>query len=376
MRIYWRNTLTVIFLLFGVPAFANDSSYIKFTFDSSLNVAKFHVTIYDGINEHKIAPQNTPSWNGALYSPFGFIMIEYRTSDTSSIITKVFFKKGRSEVSLASSPIMGQLYALDEKSSVNVIPYNTLGGAKYDAFKQEKENILLSFYYNNRNSFGKDTALVNKAFVLSDSLTAKKLAFINQSPDLYISFWIFISESFKSAFPSAEKLLELYNTKFPDNFKKSKAGEYVASTLRNKIAITSNGLFPDFSVTDINNNSIQLSKLRGRYVLIQFWASWCIPCIEEIPYLKKINDRYNDSTLTIISFSIDQNAFAFKKAIEKHAMDWPQVYGDTRLYNSMAYLPIPQLYLIDPEGHTIYNSINLIDTDQTLLKKLISDRLK
>ncbi|WP_346318547.1 TlpA disulfide reductase family protein [Chitinophaga sp. YIM B06452] len=376
MRTYFGNTLAVILLLFGIPALANDSSYIRFIFDSSLTAAKFQVTIYDGINEHKIDLQNTQSWNGELFSPFGFIILGYKNSDTSSVITKVFFKKGRSEVSLASSSIPGQFYALDEKSSVNVIPYNDMGGAKYDAFKKEKEDVLLNFYYNNRSSFGKDPALVNKAFTLSDSLTAKKLEFINQFPDLYISFWVFISEMFRVTPPGPEKLLELYDTKFPVKFKSSKAGRYVESTLRNKVAIASNGLFPDFSVSDINNNRIESSKLRGRYVLIQFWASWCIPCIKEIPDLKKMNDRYNDSTLTIISFSIDKDASAFRKAVEKHAMNWPQVYGDTRLYNSLAYLPIPQLYLIDPEGHTIYNSTGIVDTDLTLLKKLVSDRLK
>ena len=375
MRIYFGSTLTAI-LLFCAPAFAIDSSYIKFNFDSSLNAGKFHVTIYDGINEHKIEPQNTPSWHGELFAPFGLIMIGYRNSDTSSVITKVFFKKGRSEVSLAASPVADQFYSLDEKASVNVFPYNDMGGAQYDAFKKEKDDILLNFYYNNRSQFGKDTNLVNKAFMLSDSLTAKKLEFIGQSPNLYISFWIFITEMFKAKSPDPEKLLELYNTKFPENFKRSKAGAYIVSNLRNKITIFSNGPFPDFSVSDINNHKIESSKLRGRYVLIQFWASWCIPCIEELPDLKKLNDRYNDSTLTIISFSIDKNESAFRKAIEKHAMDWPQVYGDTRLYNSLAHVPIPQLYLLDPEGRTIYNSVNILDADLTLLKKLISERLK
>lgn len=376
MRVYFGSLLVITSLLFCIPAFANDSSHIKFIFDRSLPVARFHITIYDGINEHKIEPQNTPSWNGELFAPFGFVMIGYKNSDTSSIVTKVFFKKGRSKVSLASSPVPGQFYSIDERSSVNVVSYNALGGAEYESFKKEKEDILLNFYYNNRSNLGKEPALVNKAFALSDSLTAKKLEFINRSPDLYISFWVFISEMFRVNSPGAEKLLELYSTKFPDNFKRSKAGEYVANTLRNKITIASNGPFPDFSVSDINNNKIESSKLRGRYVLIQFWASWCIPCIEEIPDLKKINDRYNDSTLTIISFSIDKNEPAFRKAIEKHAMDWPQVFGDTRLYNSLAHVPIPQLYLIDPQGRTIYNSVNIFDADLTLLKKLISERLK
>jgi thiol-disulfide isomerase/thioredoxin len=372
MKIY---ILTIILSLPGVSTFANDSSYVKFILDNSLPVDKFHITVNDGINEHKIDPQNKPYWHGALFAPFGYVLIGYKNSDTSSVITKVFFKKGKSEISLVVSSIPDRYYMLDEKASVNIVPYKQLGGAAYDSFIKKSEDSLLAFYHKHKNSFGRDPELVERAFVLSDSLVARKIAFIRQHPDLYISFWLFTTEIVRTKLLSPEKLMELYDTKLPDNFKRTRAGEHAAVLVRNKIAVTSKGHFPDFSFVDINDNRFESSKLRGRYVLVQFWASWCAPCIEEIPHLKEINDRYADSTLTLISISIDKDASAFRNAIGKYAMNWPQVFGDIRLYEALAYMGIPQLYLIDPEGRTIYNRLNIADNDLVLLKKMIRERI-
>ncbi|WP_343306180.1 TlpA disulfide reductase family protein [Chitinophaga niabensis] len=372
----FRKLLSIIFLLVSVSTFANDSSYVKFNFVDSLSTGKFGITIYDGIQEHRINPQNIRAWHGELFAPYGLIVIAYEATDTNFIVRKAFFEKGSSEVFLIASPIAGQHYSIDERSSINIIPYSKMGGAAYDAFTKEKIDAFNTFYHKNKNSLGRDTLLVKRAFALADSVRLKKMEFIRQFPELYISFFAFATEGFAKANDlSPKELMEFYNTVLPDKFKKSKAGDHLAGIIRNKIALTSKNNFPDFSVVDMNGNKIELSKLRGNYVLIQFWASWCIPCIAEVPDLKKINDKYGSSAFKLISFSIDKSLSSCRKAIEKNGMNWAQVMGDDRLYNSLGYVSIPQLYLIDKTGRTIYNSKTINDTDLTLLKKLLSEHL-
>ncbi|HEU5165984.1 MAG TPA: TlpA disulfide reductase family protein, partial [Chitinophagaceae bacterium] len=134
--------------------------------------------------------------------------------------------------------------------------------------------------------------------------------------------------------------------------------------------------FPDFSTLDINNNRIELSKLKGKYVLIQVWASWCVPCIQEVPDLKIIYDKYKNSDFALISFSIDKDSSAFKKSLVKYSMNWTQVLGDANLCSLLGTIMVPQLYLIDKNGLTIYNGTNTKDLNLMLLKKVLSERLQ
>jgi hypothetical protein len=97
MKFYPGNILVLLFLLIGLSASANDTAYVKFTFAAPLNSKVFFIILQDGINEYKIDPQNTQSWRGELFSPFGYILTGYHNSDTTAIIRKAFFKKGNPE---------------------------------------------------------------------------------------------------------------------------------------------------------------------------------------------------------------------------------------------------------------------------------------
>lgn len=119
-----------------------------------------------------------------------------------------------------------------------------------------------------------------------------------------MAFWLFESHIVHTETVKPDTLMNLYNTILTDRYKNSKAGAFIASLIKNKIAITSNGNFPDFSVSDIRGNKVESSKLRDKLVLIQFWASWCRPCLEELPVLKELNEEYKDQDFKLISFSI------------------------------------------------------------------------
>jgi peroxiredoxin len=112
---------------------------------------------------------------------------------------------------------------------------------------------------------------------------------------------------------------------------------------------------PDFTATDLNGQEITLSELRGEYVLLEFWATWCGPCIPEIPYLKEMDEMYGESGLRIVGISIDRDEKTLREFISEREMGWPQIYvedswsgGINRLYNVSG---IPRMYLIDPEGY-------------------------
>ncbi|MFC3198625.1 redoxin domain-containing protein [Parapedobacter deserti] len=136
---------------------------------------------------------------------------------------------------------------------------------------------------------------------------------------------------------------------------------------------------PDFTQPDVNGNPVHLSDYRGRYVLIDFWASWCAPCRAENPNLVKAYQAYKDKGLEVLGISLDSKSGrdAWLAAIEKDGLPWVNVSDLNGWSNAVAVLygvrGVPQNYLIDPEGKIVAS--NLRDERlHTVLAEVFSNR--
>lgn len=120
---------------------------------------------------------------------------------------------------------------------------------------------------------------------------------------------------------------------------------------------------------------------KGKVVLIDFWASWCGPCIKVMPTIVKLYDRYRDSGFEIVGLSLDENEAAWKGAIKRLGMEWPQYIDDgggwkggaAREYNITR---IPQTYLLDKEGKIAGHDLSgvaLIEKIEELLKQKVEE---
>lgn len=108
---------------------------------------------------------------------------------------------------------------------------------------------------------------------------------------------------------------------------------------------------PDFEIKSLDGKLVKLSSLRGQYVLIDFWASWCGPCRKEIPNLMKVYNEFKDKGLKLIGVSIDDDEAKWKKAVLEEKLNYLQLRDSEKqtmkLYN---YNGIPFIVLISPEG--------------------------
>ena len=109
---------------------------------------------------------------------------------------------------------------------------------------------------------------------------------------------------------------------------------------------------PDFSVTDNEGKSIPLAELckDKKYILIDFWASWCNPCRKEIPNLKNLYAKYADKGFQIISISIDKKKADWEKALKEEQLPWPNYLDNGDIAATYKVKMIPTMYLIDTTG--------------------------
>ena len=116
----------------------------------------------------------------------------------------------------------------------------------------------------------------------------------------------------------------------------------------------------DFTLPTPAGDNLRLSSLRGQYILVDFWASWCMPCRAEIPHLKELYARYHAMGLEIVSISIDAHPEAWKRAMGQEQMPWKQLmdtYSGTGDYSDVAggygVKYIPYTVLLDKEEKVI-----------------------
>ena len=124
---------------------------------------------------------------------------------------------------------------------------------------------------------------------------------------------------------------------------------------------------PDFTLHDPDGQPVSLSQFKGKVVLLDFWASWCGPCIGDLGLLRQIKEKVAAQPVVFLNVSLDANEAAWKQAIAKHEIKGVHVRSEqvAQAYNVSG---IPRYYLVDPQGVIVENRLRLFDIDEVVAK--------
>ena len=124
---------------------------------------------------------------------------------------------------------------------------------------------------------------------------------------------------------------------------------------------------PEFTLYDLDGQPVSLSQFKGQVVLIDFWASWCAPCIGDLPDLRRIKRKAADQPLVFLNLSLDTDEAAWREAVDKHEIEGVHVRADgwgADVAKSYQVNSLPSYYLVDSQGLIVERLRILRDTDE------------
>ncbi len=185
---------------------------------------------------------------------------------------------------------------------------------------------------------------------LSGIENAKEETFIKGHPDSYVSFDLIKERSGIIDPKTFEPLFNSLSARLKNTDDAKKMAIKLDVVKKTAIGVKAK----DFSQPDVNGKMVSLSSFKGKYVLLDFWASWCGPCRAENPQVLKAYNQYKDKNFDILAVSLDDKKDNWLKAVKDDGMPWTQV-SDLKGWKNdaagyYAITAIPQNFLINPEG--------------------------
>jgi thiol-disulfide isomerase/thioredoxin len=205
-------------------------------------------------------------------------------------------------------------------------------------------------------------------------LTRQKLggiieAFIKSHPDSYASAFVLSGSGISNlTTPDLERLYHMLSKKM----QQSEEGMSIPNYLQGLKNSTDGHLVNNFTLTTNKNTPLSFKQLKGEYVLIDFWASWCGPCKLSFPHMKEIYQKFKSDNFEIYSISIDKKKADWLRELNTQQLPWLQALDDKNIADKyFGVTAVPTTFLIDPDGKIVMKEIGF--TPDGLIEKKLLD---
>jgi thiol-disulfide isomerase/thioredoxin len=366
--------------------FAQKTFEITVKLDSSINPKKIHYQYDNGKNTTFLPDTFGSSRNvvikGTYYSQLLNFTVGYSDSAKKYFYNDFFLTEKPAAVEFYYKP--NDDAELKYKFARNVSRvYDTTNNnilRELWAFTKKEDTTFSNFLTQNKLEIGRNDTVRRVFLKLYKATIIHTMQFLSKYPDDYFSFWYFRNQV--SQLPNGflnndttllEKQFAYLKAVYPPKFTESVEGKALIQLFEGRLnPLKKREPAPLFSFTTLDGKKLKLADLKGKYVLLDFWATWCGPCMAEIPFIKVIRKKYPSEKLVIIGISQDRDRKKWQEAIKNEAMGWLHYY-DTNA--DIAHLYginwFPTLVLIDKTGKIIYASDNKTD-DKDMLPDILS----
>jgi peroxiredoxin len=361
---------------------------------------------YSSIGQNTIENSSEFVFKGKIVGQdSGFVHLSYSNSSGKYIHDSVYLTNGKFEFKgFISEPTISYFYgkrksrSVDDPNSsdiyleptkINAIfkldSLNTgiITGSKsqqeFDFYNQQNrilENKWAPIYISLKEARSKnDTVRIDQIYsnefpkinAQSDSLS---FSFIKEYPNSFVSAMLLQYQTHKISIDS----LKLIYARLTTHVQESKRGKYINEFIKKAESLKIGRPAPGFTELDVNNKKISLADFRGKYVFLDFWASYCSPCRAEHPYLKQLYSKFHNQGFEIIGISVDNldKKEDWLEAIKNDALPWLQICdfkgwaGEIVNNYNLFGKGIPSNFLINPEGIIIGKDLH----EEALTKKL------
>lgn len=334
----------------------------KFTFKGQMD--------YPQLYNITIAKNDTPARRGyPIYQPIIPVFVENSNIQITAILDSIpqedYMYSGGYNYN--NVDIKGS--ASQEEYRDFLKGFQPLADARSDLFMNEYIKYLNPDKGEKKGPVSKGVSIVTKIDQAADDRDAYVKKFIKDHDD---AVGLYVAKNKLSSFSIKE--IDQIVAGFSSEIMNSKAGESLKEKATEVKKTASGAQYADFSFQDDKGNDVKLSDYlgKGKYVLLEFWASWCGPCRADIPHLKEVYSLYHPAGFDVISVSMDDDREKWLEAIKEEGMSWPQVSdlqafkGDlSKLYN---FNGIPTCLLIDPSGKIVTRNMRGSWMDKKLIE--------
>jgi len=349
----------------------NAQKQFSVTIQFPLNINEKQVKFFydDGQNDHNEIKADIINGQQNLYKPFyskyATIAVMYKDKSVRFWVSDKAATINFTASDSTSNPL--QSFKLTNAYAVT----QDIDDKRINEYISAETKSLEDFVANNKQWFKKDS-LVMIYVEKSKNVSSKKIDFVRKNAKSYYSIWLFRRELVFADY-NIDSLIHIYNSSFSDSLKNSFEGSEISKRLTGR-NIKKNVMAVDFAAKDMTGKMISLKDYRNKHVLLTFWASWCVPCVEEFPAIKTFRELYPTDKLEIIFVTLDADSLKFSNAVKKYDLNWVHIFNDIEVLKKYGVLAIPQVYLIDNAGKIVYSREEEKDRELALLTKILAEK--
>jgi len=296
---------------------------------------------------------------------------KFQTSGTIYGVQRAIIKSDISEFGM-EDPNLGYFFIepgnlkleLEENKFKDLKVVGSKTQLEYNAINEKTTNI-----HREIDSISKLQLNNSRELIIAkhDKIKAIELQYAYENPDSKLS--PYYVDFYQRAIP-LDSLKNFYNS-FSESNKNSISGVKIKDLIEKQIPKSSDRA-PSFEYIDMEGKPVTLDSFKGDYLLIDFWAGWCVPCVKNLPELKSLHQKYNKEGLEILGVSFDRSKKDWKKGVANHEIaSWKQIYvglDNVKEKGSISekfdIQPIPAYILIDKEGKIIDRYLNASSDDK------------